>query len=469
MRNWKRDFAVLAMLIAIVTALHYLTIAQERAIHDFYRRLYYIPIILGAFKFRLRGGVVVATIISLLYLPHVLFYWGIDDIGFVNQLLEIAMFLLIGTITGYLVEQLNRKNIVLLEQLDRITEIEILNENILNSMSHPLIAVDNKSEVKILNNAAAESYIELSMDSSFANCQNSALREVQKPLREVLSGRLKYFDEVIRVGDETEPVVNHIRIYPLRNNDHRSIGAVVLIEDITEMHQLEEEIRRSEKLSALGVMVSGVAHEIRNPLGIVKTIAQTIKSTEGLTMTDREGLDIIVDEVDRANSVIKEILDFSRVESGVMSMGSVLELVGDVIRITQKFTEDKHVTIETDIDPQISCIMDMNKMKQVFMNLIMNAVDAMPDGGKIRIKGSKEGGNIVIKVSDSGTGIPEDKLESIFNPFYTTKDTGTGLGLSITYKIIVEHGGSLKVRSKMREGTEFVIELPYDREAVYGF
>lgn len=468
MKNRRRDIVVLAVLITLVTSLHYLTINQQWAIHDFYRRLYYIPIIIGAFKFRLRGGVVIGAVISFLYLPHVLFFWGIEEIGFVNQILEMIMFLFIGSITGYLVEQLSRNNVLLSEQLVRITEMEILNENILNSMSHPLIALDNNNDIQILNNAAKNAYSSLKLHSNFKDYKSEVFEAIRQPLDSVGSGSLQKFDEIIRVrGNETQ-TVSHIKMYPLQNIEKEIMGTVLVIEDITEMYQLEEEIRRADKLSAIGVMASGVAHEIRNPLGIVKTVAQTIKASDRLSETDMEGLGIIIEEVDRANGVIKEILDFSKIEKGERLRSSVSELMNDVIKITHKFAENKMVVIDTDIDEDMYCMMDVSKMKQVFMNLIMNAVDAMPEGGKIMISGNKDNEKVILKVSDDGSGIPEENLDSIFNPFYTTKDKGTGLGLSITHKIIKDHSGSIKVTSTTGIGTEFVIVLPKDNEAEPG-
>ena len=347
----------------------------------------------------------------------------------------------------------------------RITEIEILNENILNSMSYPLIALDNNNDIKIVNNAANKVYSDLKLNRNFMDYKNEVFKVIHDPLKSVITGEMNHFDEIVRVSEESAHIVSHIKMYPLKNNDNEIKGTVVVIEDITEIYQLEEEIRRADKLSAIGVMASGVAHEIRNPLGIVKTIAQTIKSASGLSDMDLEGLDIITAEVDRANGVIKEILDFSKIEKGELDQSNLLELVKDVIKITHKFAENNLVLIETDIDEDINCMMDISKMKQVFMNLIMNAVDAMPSGGKVKILGKKQGVKFVISVSDNGSGIPQEKLESIFNPFYTTKDTGTGLGLSITHKIIKDHNGSIKVNSIVGKGTEFVIELPNDGEA----
>lgn len=457
----KQSAMVLIILIASVTGLHYFTLTKEWAIHDFYRRLYYVPIIIGAFKYRFRGGIMIAIIISILYLPHVLIYWRYDDIGLINQLLEIVMFLFVSSITGYLVERLYKNNILLSEQLERITEIEILNENIINSISQPLIALNNNYEVKIVNNAAMETYNNLKINCNFLKIENEIFKVIDKPLKKAIDGSSYNYDKIIKIKEKDSYLVKHIKIYSLKNNSNEINGAVIVLEDITEIHHLEEEIRRAEKLSAIGVMASGVAHEIRNPLGIVKTIAQTIRSMGKLPETDIEGLDIIIAEIDRANDVVKEMLEFSKKEKGVLVNSNVSELVKDVIKIMEKFAENKLVDIETCIDDKINCMMDISKMKQVFMNLIMNAIDAMPNGGRVEISGVIVQNKILINVSDEGYGIPKNHLESIFNPFYTTKDIGTGLGLSIAYNIIKEHSGTINVNSKVNGGSEFIIELPY--------
>jgi signal transduction histidine kinase len=233
------------------------------------------------------------------------------------------------------------------------------------------------------------------------------------------------------------------------------------MEDITEMHKLEEEIRRSDKLASIGIMASGVAHEIRNPLGIVKTIAQTIKLNDSLSLSDLEGINIIIDEVNRANSVIKEILDFSKIEKGILKENSIYELIEDVKKIIDNYSKDKNVDIINLVEENIELRIDVSKMKQVFMNLIFNAIDAMPLGGKVTIKSEISEKKIAIEITDNGVGIKEENIKNIFDPFFTTRDVGTGLGLSITHKIVKEHNGSIRVKSKANEGSSFIIELPY--------
>lgn len=467
MRTRKNDIALLIVLIVMVTALHYLTINQRWAVHDFYRRLYYIPILLGAFQFRLRGGVITGIAVTLLYLPHVIFILGVENIVFINQLLEMIMFLFIGSMAGYLVEQLYRNNLLLTDQLERITEIEILNENILNSMSYPLIALDNNNMVKIINNAAKRYFVDLKTDDLFFEYQKDIFDEIHIAVERVVNGTLHRYDEILHLQLNLKPLVYHVKIFSLKNQNDDIMGTVISLEDITEVYQLEAEIRRSDKLSAIGVMASGVAHEIRNPLGIIKSIAQTIKASNKLNEMDTEGMEIIISEVDRANGVIKEILDFSKIERGVLININLNELVHDVIKITHNFVETSLVTIVTEIAPDISCLVDVGKMKQVFMNLIMNAVDAMPNGGFITIKGNVRDKKVIISVSDNGMGISKEKIDNIFNPFYTTKDSGTGLGLSITHKIIKEHNGTIRVNSTLGIGTEFLIELPNNSEVEY--
>lgn len=460
MKNNKKEIIIQLILIFSVTALHYFTSLQQWAIHDFYRRLYYIPIIFGAFKFRLKGGVLVAVTISFLYSPHIFLFWGIENIIFLNQLLEIIMFLFIGSTTGYLVENLYKNNFLLQEQLKRVTKIELLNKNILNSMNNILLAINVDKEIKIINNAAYKFMPELKIGMNILDLKKNEFKEVVKHLNSIISGELESFVGKSSTSYKFNNKSYKIWIYPLKNYNHKIEGAVIIIEDITKMHKLEEEVRRSDKLSSIGVMASGVAHEIRNPLGIVKTIAQTIKSGNSLASSDLEGINIIIEEVDRANSVIKEILDFTKIESGILGENNVYELIEDVKKITDNYSKDKNVEIINLIDSSIKLRIDISKMKQVFMNLIFNAIDAMPNGGKVIIRSILSDEKVFLEVSDNGLGIKEEDIKKVFDPFFTTREVGTGLGLSITYKIVKDHNASIQVKSEWNKGSTFVIEMP---------
>lgn len=456
----NREMINLIILIAIVTSLHYFTVSQKWAIHDFYRRLYYIPIIIAAFKFKLKGGIITSSIITLLYFPHVLFYWGIEDIQFINQILEMAMFLFIGSITGYLVEQLSRNNKLLQDQLKRITEIEVLNENIQNSMSNSLIAMNLENEIQIANKTCNVVFPELE--------RGARLNEINTPLtakiKEILSlynkEDRKFFSQEFQLKVNSTHYIYNAKVYPLNDHNELTKGTVIVIEDTTDVNRLEEEVRRSEKLSAIGILASGIAHEIRNPLAIIKTIAQTINSDLEDSKIIEEGLDIIIEEVNRANNVVLEVLDFSKVEKGVILKCNIRAIVLEIVNIAKKHIEQNKSSVRCEIDPTLFAKLDKEKIKQVLLNLLLNALDAMPDGGEIEINGYTEDQLIILEIIDSGRGILPENLEKIFSPFYTTRDEGTGLGLSIAHKIIKAHSGRLSVDSTIGESTKFIIELP---------
>lgn len=345
-----RDAAFLGATILAITLAHYYTATWRWDIHDFLRRLYYIPLIMTAFRFRLKGGILCSIIISAAYAPHFLFphidCCDAPGVGILNQLLEMVMFIGIGSITGFLVESDYRKKAELSRQIDQLT-------------------------------------------------------------------------------------------------------------------RLEEQVRRAEKLSAVGELASGVAHEIRNPLGIIKTIAQTILS-EIHDEEASEGVEIIIHEVDRANAVIKSLLDFAKPGISHKKSVSLGRVINDVLMIATKYAGKHNVRIESAIEGDVSINADIEKLKQAFVNIIFNSIEAMPLGGTIEILADEKDGMAQIHITDSGKGIPDDIRDRIFDPFYTTKDKGTGLGLSIVHSIIEEHGGRIVLEKSDSSGTVFLISLPVD-------
>lgn len=324
----------IAFIIIVITSMLYLTIYSRGELHDFYRRLYYIPIILSAFKFRLRGAIIAVITIIVLYVPHLTLYFRVIGTNIVNQVLEIIMFIVVACITGTLVEK----------------------------------------EFKV--------------------------------------------------------------------------------------KKLEEQIRRTEKLSAIGELAAGIAHEIRNPLAIIKTIAQTIDKDIEDEET-KEGLEIIEDEIDRANRVIQGLLDFARpnvLKNEVQCLSKIIDIV---TTITNKYAEQHRVRISFHCESDVTSSVDGDKLKQAFINIILNSVQAMPGGGNIYINLYRKGEWNVISFKDEGIGIGRDKLEKVFEPFYTTKEKGTGLGLSITHRVIEEHKGYVKIESEEKKGTQIDIYLPF--------
>ncbi|SHJ71831.1 two-component system sensor histidine kinase NtrB [Tepidibacter formicigenes] len=462
----KNDIFFIGITIIIITLLHYFTISTKWEIHDFYRRLYYIPIIVSAFKFRLKGGVLSSLVISIFYAPHLFLYFRKFDIAILNQFLEIIMFVVIGIITGFLAESDFKRKKMLQIQIKKLTDLENFTQNILDSITNGLIAVDKNLKIKSINKDGREIFnldeyfIEKEIDTLFADYE-----KLEGMLIEVIEGNKKMLNIETRCNSKNNKYLDvKLLAYPLKNITGKIDGLVLVIEDISEIKKLESQVRRADKLSAVGELASGVAHEIRNPLGIIKTISQTIKEDIKDNNIEEEeineGLDIIIHEIDRANSVIKGLLDFAKPSVYQIKTQSINKLIKNIVLITNKYAQQHNVEINYTFEEDKNILIDGEKLKQAFINIIFNCIHAMPKGGKLNINLSKENSWVKISFEDEGIGIPRDKLEKIFEPFYTTKDTGTGLGLSITHRIIEEHNGYIKVESEIGIGTKLHIYLP---------
>lgn len=244
------------------------------------------------------------------------------------------------------------------------------------------------------------------------------------------------------------------------------IGNVVesinsMAETLQRKERLEEELARAEKLASLGHMISGVAHEIRNPLGIIRGTVQLMerdfKNDDRLT----EYIRIVKEQSDRESKVIQELLDYARPSKQMLMNMDTNVLIRSVLSFTNKYIQENHVILKNELEEGIAMVnIDCDKIKQVFVNIIINACEAMEKGGTLTIRTREEKGFIVSTFEDTGTGMDETHMKNIFNPYYTTKTNGTGLGLSISNGIIELHGGNIEVSSKKDEGTKFIIKLP---------
>jgi len=460
-KTGRVDFIIIIFLVIVITLLHYFTPFDKWGFHEFYRRLYYIPIILSAFRFRLKGGIITAVAVSTLYAPHLLLYWGSLNIDILNQFLEIVLFITVGLITGFLVEKRDNQQKLLKHQIIKLTELENYTNNILNSIVNGVIAVDNDGKITSFNEGAL-------------NLFNFNRNDVKgQPIEEVFEhDRIKKWinkvlatDEVLREETKIKQIPVKLHIYPLKTPERKTKGVVLVCEDLAEIKELEEQVRRAERLSAVGEFASGVAHEIRNPLAIIKTVSETLKDEAKRNNEIKEAINIINEEIDRADTVIKELLDFARPHKARKENFILNDLLKELMLLTRKYAKQHEVVIQADIPKkQINVYGDPEKIKQALINVILNGIQAMPRGGILDINLKLQGNEVIINIKDTGVGIDEEHKEKIFNPFFTTKDEGTGLGLTITYKIIEEHGGKIQVKSKKREGSLFIITLPIRSE-----
>jgi len=222
--------------------------------------------------------------------------------------------------------------------------------------------------------------------------------------------------------------------------------------------QTERLLQKSEKLAMLGQMAAGIAHEIRNPLTSIKGFIHLLKDNN----LDEEYFDIVFSELERIDSIVGEFLVLAKPSVATFVEQDVKVLIKDIVTLinTQSILNNVQISVEFGSDlPMISC--EKNQIKQVFLNLLKNSIEAMPKGGRIDVKvNEKEEGKISIQIIDQGIGIPKERMSTLGEPFYTTKEKGTGLGLMICYKIIESHNGQIAIQSKLNEGTTIEIILP---------
>jgi len=273
----------------------------------------------------------------------------------------------------------------------------------------------------------------------------------------------------MRKNDHTEfpvgfTINNHLSIRGER------IGKIVVFRDLTNVYKIQEEILRMDRLVSLGKLASGIAHELRNPLAGIKTTAQALGEEMSGDDSRREYLHRITKEIDRLNDLLKTFFSFAKPQSLNLVHCQIKDIINEIIPFLIKEIADKRIRFIETYHPKLPKIkVDKTQMHQVFLNLFLNAIQAMPNGGELKIEASPmissslEGfkqNSIKVVISDTGRGIPPHIVYKIFDPFFTTKPKGIGLGLSITYQIIKKHGGTIKVESQWEKGTSFVIHLP---------
>jgi signal transduction histidine kinase len=238
-------------------------------------------------------------------------------------------------------------------------------------------------------------------------------------------------------------------------------GEVIIEKRAEERLRLKEQLSRAERLSAMGEMAAGISHEIRNPLGIIRSSAELLKKKVAKIDSANPLPDIIVEEASRLNNIITDFINFARPRNPKLSPCRVEDILDkNIAFLSAPITEGSYF-IEKNCQPALPDIMaDASMLHQSFLNIFINAMQAMPQGGRIGLSVRAEGNRVIIDIDDDGQGIPTDLLEKIWDPFFTTKDKGAGLGLGIVKNIIESHGGVIRVGNRAPHGARVTIELP---------
>ena len=266
-----------------------------------------------------------------------------------------------------------------------------------------------------------------------------------------------------RVGQRDGKGLRHavLRSMPVCDASGRVLRRQGIIVDVTEQKALEEELRHAQRLAAIGEMAAMMAHEIRNPLAGMSLCLRLLRECAGEPESTKECLDDIEEGLRRINGVVSRALDFARSYPPELHRCSLREILGAAERLTAAYARQSNVELTVDIPdglPQL--VADPTQMEQLFVNLILNACKAMPDGGRLAIRARASADRLVAEVADTGIGIEPDQLEQIFNPFYSGFGDSTGLGLSFCQRIAAAHGGQIRVQSAPGRGTTFRVELP---------
>lgn len=241
------------------------------------------------------------------------------------------------------------------------------------------------------------------------------------------------------------------------------VGYILILRDLGEVQRLQDEIRRQEKLAAIGGLAAGVAHEIRNPLSSIKGLATFFRDQFDEGSEAKEAAGVMINEVDRLNRKITELLDFSRPTDVKYQVTELEPLLSHSLQLIQQDISSQGIEIIFEIAPNLCPVsVDPDRLTQCLLNLYLNAIQAMPDGGTLTLtcRSDQQEHIILITVGDTGDGIPADQLEQIFNPYFTTKGRGTGLGLAIVHKIIEAHHARIKVESVVGKGSTFTLQIP---------
>jgi len=381
------------------------------------------------------------------------------------------------TLAGYIgIAIQNARLYASLEQ--KVAEYERLkdfNENIVESINVGVMAVDLADRIESWNSQ---------MEVMYALPRWQALT---RPLSEVFPAA--FVEEFYRVRQNPgihnlykfrlstptgESRILNVAIAPLVTKKFNVIGRLIIMDDITERMELESQLSQADKLSSIGLLAAGVAHEVNTPLAVISSYAQMLaKQLQG---DPQKGalLEKITRQTFRASEIVNNLLNFSRTSGTEFSEVDVNKVIADTLALLEHQFKTTKIQVQDELAGHLPLISgNAGRLQQVFLNLFLNARDAMPGGGTLRIA-TTNGEGVSVVVSDTGSGIAQEHIQRIYDPFFTTKTTpregqqarGTGLGLSVTYGIIQEHAGKIRVESRPGSGTTFYVDFPMSRKAV---
>jgi two-component system sensor histidine kinase HydH len=338
-------------------------------------------------------------------------------------------------------------------------------ENVVESMADGLISIDREGKIVTLNRQAGE-ILGSGRERLEGMKITSVLGEGIGRILGSMEGQALVRDREMDIHtDKSGRIPLSLSVAPLKDETGQEMGSVLLIKDMREIRDLQEKVHRSERLASLGRLAAGVAHEIRNPLSSIKGFAQYFVKRFSGHDEEQGYASVMVKEVDRLNRVITDLLDFAGPKEPRREPQSLETIAEQAVKLLTPDLEARKVEVVREYEPDLPAVsVDRDRISQVFINLLLNALESMEAGGEIRIGLRRCGPPPAVEASiaDTGAGIPEGDLEKVFEPFFSGKKKGTGLGLAIVHQIIESHRGDIRVESRPGEGTVFRIRLPLE-------
>ncbi len=456
-------YAQIAGDVAVASALVFLTGGAESP----FAFIYLVAVVVGSILLYQRGALVAAGASTALFaLTLFLGELAWADAGMVTLRLVpprltytllsnvLAQFL-IAALAGYLSRQLTAAGGQISEREARLASLAQLQEQILGCMPAGLITCDGSGKVTFLNRAGEQI---LGLDSAvpegtLLNGVIPGMPALDKPVRR----------RELAVETRGGRRILGMTVTPLIAPD---AGAhLIIFQDLTELRRAEEDLQRADRLAALGALSATLAHEIRNPLAAMRGSAQMLAEDPGVAQTSAKLAKIMVREADRLGTLVDDFLRFARPPAPVLKPSHLHQLIAELVELQRIDPLAQGVELELKLD-EVVVEVDADQLRQVLLNIVRNALAAAGPGGRVRIALRRTQAEVEIRVWDSAGSIAPADLARIFEPFFTTKRGGTGLGLSTAHSIVHAHGGMIHVSSSQEQGTEFVVGLPLDKEAV---
>jgi two-component system sensor histidine kinase PilS (NtrC family) len=445
--------------------------------------VYCLAIAAGAFLLAMPGGLTTALLSSLCYVcfqvleaQGMLQPPGVEGLprtvtsGLIDAYMHVSMFFLVGTVGGYLADRIKLKGRALQHAQSALEQLRVDTNYILENMSSGVLVVDTDGRVVTMN-AAAEQILELGKNTVEMRPIHQALAVRAPDLAHELELSLQS-----EHGKRRQEIATHTRggrdrplgisISHLHDGDGNRRGIIAVFQDLTEVHEMRERVRKADRLAAIGELSAGIAHELRNPLASISGSIEMLYQELELDGENKRLMELIMRESDRLDRIISDFLEFARLRTPRRFPSRVDKSLSETMVLLKKNAEKSNgITVRLECAHDLPTVfMDDEQLRQVFMNLSINACEAMTDGGTLEVVAAPRGAEAIqVEFRDSGRGIDPESVDRFFEPFFTTKEGGTGLGLAIANKIVAAHGGAIGFRNREGGGAVFTITLPVGR------